>query len=552
MLNQLSIKNIALIESEIIEFNDGFNVISGETGAGKSIIIDALNLVLGERADKELVRNGEQRAKVEGIFSVDNQDILSMLEENDIETNDGTLIITREISLDGKSICRINGTAVTLSFLKKVADKLADIHGQHEHQLLLNKDTHIDFLDDFAGEELFEQKENVKRAYTYYKSCLEQLNGDWGTEEERRQKIDFLQFTVDELEQAQVVVGQEEELIAKREMLKNVDLIKDALYNTSQEIKGGALDNVRSASKILDNIADKGYSELAERLESVFYELEDIASTAEDSAENVEADPYELERIEERISQLKKLYRKYAPDEEGLIKVYNDSQEELERLSNAEETIAELNRQAEKFKAEYEHQAEILTAMRHDASIEFEDAIKEELTQLGMKNARLEVEFGDEVFTANGKDNIEFLFSANAGEDVKPLNKTISGGEMSRFMLGVKSIQKSKTSTMVFDEIDTGISGEGASVVAQKMARIAKNSQIIVITHLPQIASMADEHFVVKKHSDGVRTVSEIHVCDLKMRRIEIARLSGGNETELALWRADEIIDNAIKFKSQI
>lgn len=556
MLSQLLIKNIALIENQTLEFDGGFNVLSGETGAGKSIIIDALNLVLGERADKELIRSGEQKALVEGIFNIENNlSVKEILEENGIEAEDDMLIIVRQISLDGKSICRINGNAVTLATLKKVADKLADIHGQHEHQLLLDSDSHLLFLDSFAGKELLKQKESVSLAYTYYKTCLEKLNGDWGSEEERAQKIDMLEYQIKELTNAQISVGQEEELAKKREMLTNVDKIKAALYSSAQLISNSALDSIRVASSELSSIADSGYQELFERIESSFYELEDIANEAHAMAESVEADPYELEKIEDRLSELKKLYRKYAPDEEGLIKYLHDAEDELDRLANAQETIEALKQQAQKFKEEYFRQAATLTAMRHDAAIEFEDRIKEELAELGMKNADFEVDFsGEEVFSADGVDNVEFLFSANAGEDVKPLYKIISGGEMSRFMLAIKSIAASEVTlpVMVFDEIDTGISGEGATVVAKKMAKLSKKHQIISITHLPQIASMADKHFLIKKLSDGFKTHTEVNVILSSERKSEIARLAGGNETELAIKRAEEILLQAKLYKEKL
>lgn len=556
MLQQLSIKNIALIEELSIEFESGFNVLSGETGAGKSIIIDSLNLVLGERADKELVRSGMQKARVEGIFTV-NEDICELLEEAGIECEDAFLIISREISVDGKSVCRMNGSAVTLSCLKKVADKLADIHGQHEHQLLLNKDSHLAFLDSFAGSAVWEQKEQVKRAYAYYKACQEKLNGDWGTQEERTRRMEMLEYQINEIEKADILPGQEEELRQRREVLLHADKIISVLTQTQHTIQDNALDSIRAADSALEEIADKGekYSLLSQRLESAFYELEDIAQELENAADTVEADPYELERIEDRLAQLKKLYRKYGSDEESVLKYLENALAEAERLQNAEETIAELERQAAQFKAEYDRQADLLSEMRHDAAIAFEDRIKNELEQLGMKNAAIEVEFSEEpVFLPEGKDQVEFLFSANAGEPVKPLSKIISGGEMSRFMLAMKTVAADDVMlpTMVFDEIDTGISGQGAQVVAQKIAGLARKHQVIAITHLPQLASMADCHFLIKKHSDGIRTKTNVVKMDDRQRISEIARLSGGAETNLALERAAEILMQAKEFKEKL
>ncbi|MBR2860819.1 MAG: DNA repair protein RecN [Clostridia bacterium] len=558
MLEQLSIKNIALIENLTLNLERGFNVLTGETGSGKSIIIDSLNLILGERADKELVRTGTNKARVEGVFSVENNnEVLEILDEYGIETEDSRLIISREISLDGKSMCRINSVTVPLSALKKIADKLADIHGQHEHQALLNRDNHLGFLDSFGGEELFVQRENTKLAYNYYKTCLDKLNGDWGTEEERNRRIEMLEFQINEIESAQIVVGQEEELKARAELLNNSDKIREALFETGNLTGGASLDDVRSALSSLGKIssADEVFEQLYSRLESVFYELEDISNELKSQADSVEADPYELERIEDRLALIKKLSRKYGADEEEILKYLDDANEELLRLRNAEETIRELERQAEQFKKEFYRQAEALSEIRHDVAIAFEDRIKDELSQLGMKNANLEVEFyTPEGISANGIDDVEFLFSANIGEPVKPLSKIISGGEMSRFMLAMKSIaaDDAMVPTMVFDEIDTGISGNGALVVAQKIAGISQNHQVIAITHLPQIASMADSHFLIKKVSDFERTHTEVLLMNETERKKEIARLAGGNETALALSRAEEILLSAKNYKNSI
>ena len=553
MLHQLSIKNIALIEDMTLEFEKGFNVLSGETGAGKSIIVDSLNLVLGERAARELVRYGTDRAVAEGVFS-SCPEAEEILTENGIDCEDGMIIVRREISGD-KNVCRINGNAVTLSVLKRVADKLADIHGQHEHQLLLNKDTHLEFLDSFAS--LSEQKENVRLAYTYYRSCLEKLNGDWGSEEERARKCEMLEFQINEIEQADIKQGEEEELRKRAEILNNADKIRENLIEAGRLAGSNALDDIRTAVKVLDKAAqaNEDYSSLASRLDSVFYELEDISSALSDEAENVDSDPYELEKIEDRLSLLKKLFRKYGKDEEEVLKFYDDACAELERLHNAENTIAELTNQAERFLKEYNKQAEKLSELRHDAAIEFEDRIKSELAELGMKNAVLEVDFSKNGEpTPDGCDRVEFLFSANTGEEVKPLSKIISGGEMSRFMLAMKSVAADDVAlpTMVFDEIDTGISGNGAAVVAKKIEVLSKKHQVIAITHLPQLASMADAHFLVLKKTENGRTHTEVIPMNKKMRLREIARLAGGSETELALKRAEEIVSEAEEFKSKI
>ena len=558
MLQQLSIKNIALIDELNIELGSGFNVLSGETGAGKSIIIDSLNLVLGERADKELVRTGTPKARIEGIFNIEgNSAVYELLDENGIESEEDLLIIVRELNADGKSVCRINGNAVTLSVLKKIADKLADIHGQHEHQLLLNKETHLNFLDSFGGKSIFDQKENVRIAYTYYKSCLDKLNSDWGTQEERADKIEMLQFQIEEIEKAEISVGQEQELNNKLEILKNADKIKEQIFDANRFISNGALDNIRSASGSLSKItyADERYEELFNRVESAFYELQDISEELNNDANLIDSDPFEIEKIEDRLALLKKIYRKYGNDEETVLKFYDDACEELDRLINAEKTIDELEKQAEQFKKEYFKQADKLSEIRHDVAIIFEDRIKNELSDLGMKNATLEVDFlENDKISANGYDDVEFLFSANSGEPVRPLSKIISGGEMSRFMLAMKSVAADDVMlpTMVFDEIDTGISGSGAQVVAQKIASLSKKHQVIAITHLPQLASMADCHFLIKKFTENERTHTEVFLMDNEERKREVARLAGGAETELAIKRAEEILVQANEYKKSL
>ena len=556
MLRQLSIRNIALIENLVLEPGEGFTVLSGETGAGKSIIIDALNLVLGERADKELVRSGEAKARVEGVFSLEDTPLVKeLLAENGIDTEDDTLIILRELSADGKNLCRINGTAVTLAFLKKTADKLADIHGQHEHQLLLDKANHLSFLDSFGGDEIARQKESVRLACTYYQSCIDQLNGDWGTEEERERRMEMLQYQIDEIENAEVTVGQEAEYRARADRIKHADKIRDALTEAGHAISDSAIDQIRAAMSVLSRVSDKAddYQALQERLDSAFYELEDIAEELDKKAGDVDADPYELENLEERLSVLKKLFRKYGPDEEAVLKYYDDASEELLRLHNAEETIAELENQAERFKKDYMVKARRLSELRHDAAIAFEDRIRAEMEELGMKDASLEVDFGEEgdSVSPDGIDTMEFLFSANKGEPVKPLSRIISGGEMSRFMLAMKSVaaDDAMLPTMVFDEIDTGISGQGAQVVAQKIARLSRRHQVLAVTHLPQLASMADCHFLIRKVTDASRTHTEVLPMTRQERVREIARLAGGAGTELAVRRADEILAEAERFK---
>jgi len=558
MLQRLSIKNVALIEDLSLELNNGFNVLSGETGAGKSIIIDSLNLVLGERADKELVRTGTQKARVEGIFSLEQEStLMPLLEDFGIDIGDEQLIIVREITAEGKSTCRVNGCTVTLQMLKKIADKLADIHGQHEHQFLLDVENHISFLDSFGGNEIASRSDDVKKAYGEYKECLRKLNGDWGTDEERAERAELLEFQIDEIEKADIKIGEKDELKERANYLNNAEKIRDILKECAGLINGDALDNIRSASSVLAKISDvqSSYATLYERLDSAFYELDDIASELQNESESVESDAYELEKIEDRLTEIKKLERKFGGSEEEILKYLESANDELERLRNAKQTITALKEQSKKLEDKYTSEAALLTEARKKTALEFEKRITSELCELGMKSASFSVKLEkNTTYSASGVDSVEFLFSANTGEPLKPLSKIISGGEMSRFMLAIKSVSADDIMlpTMVFDEIDTGISGQGALVVAQKIAKLARKHQVIAITHLPQLASMADEHFLIKKLSNGDRTHTEVKLMDYNERLDEIARLAGGAGTLLAQKRAEEILKEAEHYKSII
>lgn len=555
MLVSLTVRNIALIEKIHIELQQGFHVLTGETGAGKSILVDSLNLVLGERADKEMVRTGTEKGFIEGVFDLsDSAGITAELEEAGIEAEEGLLVVSREISAEGKSVCRLNGRTVTLSFLKKITDRLADIHGQHEHQTLLAPQMHLQFLDSFGGEKLKAQKNAAAQAWKQYRQACLALEQDWGTEEERARKIDILSFQIEEIQAAALQMGEEETLRARREVLQNGEKIRESLQQALSLIKDGShasLDGLRVAVSALENIAplDENYTKVHTRVESLFFELEDAAGELRFCQENLEADPQELDRIEDRLALLKKLYRKYGSDIAQVLQFGMEAEDELARLQQAAQTIERLEKEKSAAFGGWLTLAEELSRLRKETAKIFEKRVMEELSQLGMPHSVFQVYFQEHgpqerTCSAEGYDDVEFLLSANAGEPPKPLSKIISGGEMSRFMLALKSIaaDDAMLPTMVFDEIDTGISGRMAQVVAEKMAGISRRHQVLCVTHLPQISAMADRHFLISKSSDGASTVTRVQLLEDEARVAEVARLSGGGETDIARQHAREML----------
>lgn len=564
MLHRITIKNIALIDHAEIDFDAGFNVLTGETGAGKSIIIDSLNLILGERADKNLVRTGTDKAFVEGIFTVKNDEINNKLRSLGIEAEDGLLILSRELFADGRSIARINSHTVTLSALKEITAQLADIHGQHEHQALLNPDNHIHFLDNYSPEtQSF--KDEVKKHYLNLKEVERKLNQNWGSDEERARRIDILKFQIEEIENSKLAVGEEEELLKEKEQLQNMEKISTALWSaysllSSTSEKAGSLDLLQASANELEQIAHytQEYEKLYNKLETLYYELEDTAGELRHIFDNAELDPARLEEVEDRLALIKNLCRKYGRDIPEVLEFCAKAKNELETIENAAQIIESLNKEKSKITEELKAACEALSNKRKQAAKKLETEIKQQLQELGMKNAEFVINFdikkdgnGNLMFTESGFDQVEFLFSANLGEPVRPLSKIISGGEMSRFMLAIKNIAAETDSieSMVFDEIDTGISGKMAVITGQKIASIAKHRQVICITHLAPIAALADTHFYIEKSTNGQKTITSVTKLDEEGRIAELARLTGGDNTKYALEHAKEMYHLAQKNK---
>lgn len=567
MLQQLEIQNIALIDKLSLEIESGLNVLTGETGAGKSILIDSINAVLGGRVTKDIIRNGREKAVIEAVFEYNNTYIDEMLEQLGIEAEEGNIILFREISLSGKNTCRINGRLVNVSVLKQIGELLLDIHGQHDNQSLLNTETHIELLDAFGGDDIQKIKGEYTALFQQYKgimSKLQELTGDKG---EIARRMDMLQFQIDEIKSAKLKPGEDESLDKKRQILSNSEKIMNSLIACYELLNEGTgsnksvLYNSNKALHELSNVTrfDEGMIPVSEKLESVIYQLEDICEELRSKRDDAEFNPMELSSIEERLDVITRLKRKYGATIPEILGFLKNSQEEYEKLQQSESLSAELNKTLAEVKVKLFASAERLNQERNKCSQILEKNIKSELEDLEMKNASFKVNiiFNERAdsFHKNGLDTVEFLISSNVGEPLKPLSKIASGGEMSRIMLAIKTILANVDSipTLIFDEIDTGISGKAAQRVGEKLAIISKTHQVLCVTHLSQLACMADHHLLIEKYTDGDSTFTTLRKLDKEGKIREIARIIGGSDiTSLAVRHADELLSSAFNFKQKI
>lgn len=553
MLEHLHIRNVALIKESEISFGDGLNILTGETGAGKSMIIDSLQFALGGRAGKDFLRHGEKQAAVEALFSVQSQALTEKLAENGIAPEeDGTLLITRTLSEAGKSVCRINGSTVTVGMLKEIAEDMIDIYGQHEHQSLLNPVKHIRLLDRFCGAGFGEAMEEYKNSRQRLKDLEKQLAILIGDESQREQRMDMLLFQKEEIEAAELQEGEEDALLEQKKRLSSMErLIRltgesvTLLYDGDDRAPsacdqlGDALAKLREAAEY-----DAALSPLADALADGYAAVEDCARELKREAEKQEADPEELERIEERLQLFYKLKRKYGGSIEAVLEFYEKAVQELEFLSNSSEKAAELSAKKAEEEKRLSALAETLTARRRATAEQVEEQIETALHDMEMKHARFHIQIEEKAdWGADGKDKVEFLFSANAGEPLKPLAKIASGGEMSRVMLALKTVlvDADEIGTFIFDEIDTGVSGRTARRVGEKMRFLGGKRQLLCITHLPQIAAMADNHFLIEKESDAGETVTRVTALDEEGAVREVARLMN-DVTETTLAAARELL----------
>lgn len=562
MLCQLSIENIALIDKLSLELKDGLNILSGETGAGKSIIIDSLNFVLGERADKSLIRYGTDKASVEAVFEeYITPAVSSYLDDLGIETED-VLVIRRKMSIDGKNECRINGRISTLSTLKGLTELLVDIHGQHEHQSLLKSANHISLLDKLGEKNIEKLKTEVERDFKDYSSLKKEF-ARFGNSDERERKLDILTFQIDEIEKADVKDGEEDELLTARKRIRNMEKIISALEGAKNLLDGYDSQSVSASIKnsvsLLNTISsfDDDIQPIADRLDSCKVEITDISETLADMLERLDFDSRSADKIEERLEAVRSILRKYGGSFESLQKFYDEAKKEANILANAAERVDELEIEIGKAAKKLFGSAKNLSLERRKVADKFEKDIMKELCDLGMSGSTFKVEMTtkedvDDI-SANGMDSVEFMISPNVGEPLKPLAKIISGGEMSRFMLAFKNILAGvdDIGTMVFDEIDTGISGNISQVVSEKMCNISRARQVIAVTHMPSLAAMADNHYLISKSTENGKTLTHVDLLDDDTD--EVARLIGGNDYSIyAVPHAKEMKANAQRYKNSL
>ncbi len=561
LLKELNIRNFAIIDELTVYFNDGLTVLTGETGAGKSIIIDAVHLLAGGRASQEFVRHGAKKAELTGLFFVsDNHPVFEKLSDAGIDHEEGTIILRRDINENGKSVCRVNGKLVTLSILRDIGSTLVDIHGQHESQELMDEKCHIDLLDQFAEKQIQPIKDKYHRLYHEYRLLKKEVDAINIDEQQTAQRIDLYQFQIQELEDAKLSEKEEEALLEERKRLQNFHKIYERAIHAydaiSGELKG--LDCIGEAMSALEDIVslDEQFHDSFEAVSSSFYALQDASYQIKNIIDELEFDPERLNEIESRLAQYQMMKRKYGSTVKEIITYYEKIKEELNTLLNRDEAIQQKEQDLRKMESELDQLCDELTKVRKKCAGILSEAIMNELRDLHMEKAKFIVQFERlNNFDINGKDYISFYISTNVGEPPKSLPKIASGGELSRIMLALKTIfsSKSQITSIIFDEVDTGVSGRVAQAIAEKIANISFNSQVLCISHLPQVAAMADQHYLISKQVEQNRTFTTVQVIENDTRVEEISRMMSGTEiTELTLQHARELLQLALIKKNEI
>lgn len=548
MLSNLKIENIAVIKKAVIDFKDGFNVMTGETGAGKSIIIDSLNAVLGERTSRELIRTGCDFAEVTALFYDASDEVNSILNELDIpKEEDGAILVVRKMSPDGKNICKVNSVSVTVSMLKRLGKQLVNIHGQADNQTLLNEENHCSYIDRIAeNEDAFNTFSESYKKYIDLKNQLDSLNID---EEKKLRRMDMLDYQIAEIEAANVKIGEWDELREKQTMFRNVEKLSSVLSTAYAYLEGddeaqGAVSLSFSALNKLNSVSDisKDISELSSTLEEKAYDLSAIGEQVKDLLDSLDFDENSVALVEERLDVLYELSKKYGKTEEDILNFYNNAVEERNSIENSDEIKRKLTAEVKSAYEKALENAKELSKTRIFAGNLFSKNVCEELRFLDMPSVRFAVDIKDCPLCENGIDKVEFLLSANVGEDLKPLSKIASGGELSRIMLAIKSVlsEKDGISTLVFDEIDTGVSGSAAQKIAVKLKQVSHSHQVICVTHLAQIAAYADEHLFISKSEHDGQTYTELKSLSFDERKSELARIMGGFEVTSAMLESAE------------
>ena len=565
------IENFALIKKLNVNFHQGLNVLTGETGAGKSIIIDAVNLVIGDRADKSFIRTGEDKAMVQAVFYSNNPVLDMLLTENGVNpSEDGCIIITRELYGNGRSASRLNDKLVTVSLIKEVCKHLIDIHGQHAHQSLLYPDNHLDMLDMLKGGEIVDLKKSVESSYHTLRTIEKRLKDLNENDLEKERRKDILHFQVNEIDDAELLEDEEDHLMERQTLMANSEKIYKIMAESYETIYNGRnqyLSIIDGLGSIISNIGDirqfhKEILSIYETLQEAFYKIEDGAGDIRNYRDRLEFDPAELDQVEKRLDIINRLKRKYGKTISAVLTYRDEIAKELTEIDNSQELIDQLTREKQRILSEVMDLSKRLSILRQKASAFLTEKMNLELLNLNMDKANFKVLIEDNidskgqiVLTSKGFDKVEFLISTNAGEPLKPLAKIASGGEISRIMLAIKTIlaKSDQIPTIIFDEIDTGISGRTANIVGEKLATISKTHQILCITHLPQIASMADQHFFIEKNMKDDVTLTSIQQLSHAERIAELGRLLGGiSLTDLTLKHAKEFLKMAEKTKQSL
>ena len=550
MLLEISIKNFAIIEEISLNFEQGMTVLTGETGAGKSIIIDAMNMMLGSRATTDVIRHGAPKAEIEGLFSLENSRALrEIFEEQGWELTD-ELIIRREILQNGRSVSRINGQMVNLSVLKAVGQHLVDIHGQHDQEELMRPQLHITMLDEFGSADFLNLKSRYQETFDRYRSLRKQVLTLQKNQQEHKARIEMLEFQMAEIESAALKSGEDTALHQERYRLLNHKFIADTLTNAYTMLDNedfSSLTNVRSAMNDLESIEDydPAYKELSGSLSEAYYVLEDVSKRLEDILDGLDFDGDRLLQVESRLDLINSITRKYGGQVDDVLEYFAQISKEYSLLTGSNLSSEDMDRELKALERELIELAQELSQARHGLAAQLEAEIKQELQELYMEKARFKVQFTKSKFNREGNEQVEFYISANPGEDFKPLVKVASGGELSRLMLAIKSAfsRKEGKTSIVFDEVDTGVSGRVAQAIAQKIYKIGSNGQVLAISHLPQVIAIADYQFFIEKISDENSTVSTVRLLTDEERVQEVAKMLAGEDvTEAALTQARELL----------
>lgn len=553
MLSELYIENLAVIEKATIDFSDKLNVFTGETGAGKSILINGINAILGQRVTKDIVRTGTDKAVISALFTDIGDNVLQVLDEFGISAEDGQLFLTREIRSDGGSVARVNSRAVNVSVLKAIGETLVTIHGQHDNQILMAPERHIEILDSYAESEAL--IEDYHSSFRELQSIAKKINKIKTEQSKKEFRMAELADIVEEINALNIHEGEDKEIEAELNISKNAVAISEALYMAKQLLSGdddtdGAVEMTQRASKSVEGYTDimTEISPIYDRLSSAAIEMEDISEEIGSLLDSLDIDPKRYDYLNQRSDELRRIMKKYGPELDDVLTTLENSQNELDELSGAEQSLDELNKEKERLLAEVSKKAKALSDHRKKAGERFVSQVTEELEFLNMPKVKLVVQQKTGKLTINGMDSIEFLISANLGEEPKPIAKIASGGELSRIMLALKNViaEKDSIGTLIFDEIDTGVSGRAAQKIGIKLKQISRLRQVLCVTHLAQMAVMADNHLLIEKNIQGDRTVTTVRTLDHEQRKYEIARIMGGeNITELMLENAEQYLKDA-------